>query len=227
MAERTVLRVAPQRDNQQATNAWRIFTQGDEFYAAPRNMIQHGKVSFHRNFNWQYRVGSAAVRLVEPIRLSQGWLLALEIAFLIDQHVLLPLEQRESNVKLVETASGYKLLVRLLLSSDVKRQNLRPPSDIGGSLLADQRLRSGATLLVTSRVMPLSDQDRALIGDVRHKLKVNFSAWPTGEVYIEEILAFFKPSKGNVIVIIPTGLETIGIEKSSTSSKPAAATQAE
>lgn len=210
----SVVRIAPQRNAQQVTNAWRIFTQGNEFYAAPRNSAQIGKVSFHKNLNWQYRLGTVSHRLARPIALTEGWLHALEISFLIDQHVFLPLEQRENKVTLIETPANYKLLVNLLLSQGVRRVSLKPPPEIIGSILGFQRLRSGATLLITSRILPISDADRALISEVRHKLNVNFTKHPSEGVYIEMSWMSFDPKAGNVIAIIPTGYETISIQRS-------------
>ena len=219
MASQLVVRVAPQRNGQQAANAWRIWTQGDEFYAAPRNTIQLGKVSFHRGLNWQYRVGSSTIRLARPLELSGAWLHILEISFLLDQNILMPLDQREDSVTLIETPSDYKLLVNLMLFSNVKLPNLRPPPEIGGHLLGFQRLRSGATLIATYRIMQISDPDRALIADVRSKLRVHVDKQPTGKFYIEANWNEFSPQTGNVIAITSTGNEAIAAEPGSSSSE--------
>jgi len=215
MATQLVVRVAPQRNGQQAAGAWRIFTRGDEFYAAPRNTVQHGKISFHRGQNWQYRVGTMTTHLAKPVAMSGGWLHVLEIAFLIDQNVLLPFEQTEDSVTLIETPIDHKLLVNLLLSSDTKRPNTKPPPEVNGRILGVHRLRSGATLIATNRILPISDSDRALIADVRSKLKVQLQKQPTSKFYVEANWCEFNPQTGNVIGIVPTGNEVVSIKSSS------------
>ncbi len=67
-------------------------------------------------------------RLAPPLPLSNNWLHALEIVFLVDRSVLLPLAQREDKVALVETPDGYKLLIDLLLSKGSRA----PPGLPGG-----------------------------------------------------------------------------------------------
>jgi hypothetical protein len=91
---------------------------------------------------------------------------------------------------------------------------MKPPPEIGGQLLGVQRLRSGATLIATYRIMPISDSDRGLIADVRSKLRVHLDSPPTGDLFIEATWCEFSPTTGNMIAIIPTGIETISVNPS-------------
>src|SRR2546426_7071971 len=85
MRKENALRLAPARYGAQVANAWRLWVQGGEFCAAARDMARLGKVSFHSRFNWQLRAGTVVNRLAPPISLSNNWLPALEIAFLVDR----------------------------------------------------------------------------------------------------------------------------------------------
>jgi hypothetical protein len=109
-----------------------------------------------------------------------------------------------------------------MLSSDVKRPNMKPPPEIGGQLLGVQRLRSGAMLIATNRIIPISDSDRALIAEVRSKLEVHLEKQPASNLYIEANWCEFSPQAGNVIAIIPTGYETVSVKPVSSSSQVSA-----
>ena len=91
---------------------------------------------------------------------------------------------------------------------------MKPPPEIDGQLLGAQRLRSGATLIATYRIMPISDPDHALIADARSKWKVHFDKQPTGNIFIEANWYEFNPKTGNVIAIIPTCIETVSVTPS-------------
>lgn len=210
MPERSIVRVAPSRDGVQAANAWRIWIQGDEFYAGSRSMAHDAKISFHRHLNWQFRVDKSVTRLAPPLRLSDGWLHALEISFLVDQGVLQSMDMKPDKVKMIETPTGQKLLINLMLSSHNKRPGFIPPKEIGGQLVGAQRLRSGATFIVTHRVMSMTDSDRTVIQDLRSKLKVTYNERPPKEdVYVEAFSCSFSDKTGNVVAVVTTGYETV------------------
>jgi hypothetical protein len=212
MRKENALRVAPGRDGVQVANAWRFWAQGDEFYAAARDMAKLGKVSFHSRFNWQFRAGTVANRLAPPLSLSNSWLHALEIVFLVDRNVLLPLAQREDKVALIETPEGYKLLVDLLLSTG-GRVPTSLPAEMVGNVQAAHRLRNGAQLLAVTRTLALTDADRALITETRAKLRVNFTQDPpTSGVYVEATWQTFSPTTGNAIGIVPVGYDSLARE---------------
>jgi hypothetical protein len=84
------LRFAPTRDGAQRANTWRTWVQGNECYLAMRDGITLFKVSLHRNFRWQLSGGTMVHRLARLIPRSDGWVLALQLAFLIDDDVLRP-----------------------------------------------------------------------------------------------------------------------------------------
>jgi hypothetical protein len=215
-----VFRVAPSRSGVQIANAWRIWAQGSEFYAAARDVIRLGKISFHSNFYWRYEVGDLALRLAEPLKLTSRWLHALELVFLIDTGVLLPLTQCEAGSSLVETPEGAKLVLNLLLSSDAKGPRLSPPPEIGGHPIHSYRLRSGATLLVVARVMPLDNSNQALIAETRAKLRVNVKDnVPSANVYVEASWNEFSPRTGNVLAVIPVGTDSLAVEGRATASR--------
>jgi hypothetical protein len=199
-----VVRVAPSRKGVQLASTWRIWTQGDEFYAAARHAAQIVKISFHRNFNWQIRAGGGVVRLAPPMNLSDNWMHVIEVSFLIDKNVLYPLEKKEPKVALIETPENEKLLVNIMLSSSSRRRVIQPPIEIGGDLLGHARLRSGKTLIMTKRVQALSDVDLGLMAEIQAKLRVNFTSVPNPqEVYVEANWSNFSPKTGNVVAIIP------------------------
>lgn len=215
MADRNILRIAPSRGGVQIANAWRFWSQGDEFYAAARNTAALGKISFHRNGNWQHRAATGMSRLSPGLRLSAGWLHVLELVYLIGADTLLPLDQREEAVILVDTPSFHKLLLDLLLSDSSRQSHSGPPPEMRGTVLKTLRLRSGKILLVIGRVMPFTSEDQAAIADMRAKLRINFSASPNAnEVYAEASLHSFQQGAGNIVQVIPIGSESLAVEGS-------------
>jgi hypothetical protein len=205
MRKENALRIAPARDGAQVASAWRFWAQGDEFYAAARDTARLGKVSFHSRFNWQFRAGTLINRLAPPLSLSNNWLHALEIVFLVDHHTLLPLAQREEKVALVETPQGHKLRVDLLLSKD-SRVPPSLPREVVGTVQASHRLRNGAQLRAVTRTLALTDPDRAIIAETRANLRVNFAQDPPDSgVYVEARWQTFSAKSGNAIGIVPVG----------------------
>jgi hypothetical protein len=214
MADRSVLRVAPVRRGQQIASAWRIWAQGDEFYAAGRDAIRLGKISFHSSDNWQLRLGAMMQRLSPGLPLSGGWRHALGLVFLIAEDVLLPRDQREDKVAAIETPREHKLLIDLLVTDSPTRRS-HMPFEIQGDVLREVILRSGRTLLVLARVLPFTVDDFAAISDMRSKLRVNFKERlpERHETYIEATLTSFVAGRGNVLQVIPVGPDSFAVDK--------------
>jgi len=212
MQREHALRVAPSRGGRQIASAWRFWAQGDEFYAASRDAAALGKISFHKNFKWQYRLGTTTTRLAVPLRLSLGWLHAVQISFLVEADVLLPLKRADAKVRLIEVPEGSKLVLNVLVSSETRRPVLKPPAEIGGTVLDSDRLRGGASLIVTGRGLKMDANDRSIVADVRDKLRINFTGRPNAnEVFAEAAWHEFDARTGNAIAIIPVGFETIQV----------------
>lgn len=216
MSEDKILRVAPVRDGAAIAYAWRFWSQGDEFYAAARDLVNIGKISFHRNGNWQLRAGKAMTRLAPGIKLPGGWTHALELVFLVGKGVLIPRSQQEEHVTQIETTAAQKLLIDLLIC-EPSRQPAPLPIGIRGTLLKALALRNGCVVHVVSRVMPLNESDNFAIADMRSKLRVNFDQrLPiSNEMYAEASSISFNQNGGNVIQIIPVGSETFSLNKPS------------
>jgi hypothetical protein len=212
MRKQNALRVAPSRGGIPVANAWRFWAQGDEFYAAARDVAKLGKVSFHSNGNWQFRAGAALNRLAPASPLSNGWLLALQLVFLVDPDVMLPLDQREEGVRLLETPDGFKLLVDLLLSKGSSSVPPPLPSEIGGAMVAAHRLRNGTHLVATTRTMGLTAADQGFITDLRAKLRINFTGDPPASGFYAEATWQTFNTEANLIGVIPVGQDSLARE---------------
>lgn len=211
-----VLRIAPARDGQQIASVWRVWAQGNEFYAASRDVIKLGKVSFHQNLNWQYQLGTLMRRLARPLCFSEGWLHALQISFLIQHGLLLPRNQTNGKVVFCETPVGNKLVLNLLLSSQRGIPNIEPPVEIGGTVVTSYRLRAGTSLIVTKRVLEMDGNDLKIIDDVQAKLRINVSGETLPdpkEIYFEAVWHKFDRMTGNAIAVVPAGYHAIQLER--------------
>lgn len=210
MASSKVVRIAPSRGGRPVASAWRVWFQGDEFYAAARDVARHGKISFHKDFKWQYRLGALVQPLAAPTPLSERWLHALEIAFLVDEDAYLPPEQAERGVILVETPADHKCLVNILRHRDHHQRFVDPPAEVRGIVLHHFRLRAGHSIIVTGRTRPMDSDDRAVIAKVRSDLRFNVER--SGDiVYAEGMWQQFDARSGNAIAIVPVGPDSVSI----------------
>ncbi len=210
MGKKKTLRFAPSRNGIQISRTWRIWVQGNEFYAACRDSVNQAKISFHSGFNWQFRFGHGVSRLAHPLVLSGGWLHCLELSFLVDSNVLLPINQRGDKVDLINTPPNNKLLINLLLWPESHSFPRQLPPETVGAVIQEYKLRDGAILRVIARIMPINNFDRNLTLETRQGLKANYSKAPTAEeTYVEANWQQFSAQTGNVIVIIPVGIEVI------------------
>lgn len=210
MAKTKPLRLAPAQDGKQAARAWRVWTQGPSFYAAPRDIARHGRVSFHPNNQWQFHYGTMSHRLARPIEISKDWLGALQLKFLLGPQRFLPTSEADQGVTLCAVPSGEKLRVDLLISKRKwpSRTRLGLPR---GSELKTFRLRSGRFLLVGWETEPMIPEDLARIQETNDKLRIGMENDP-GETYVEMSFQSFDPVTGNVIVIIPASPDVVDVQ---------------
>ena len=208
MPEDKQVRVAPVRGGVQIASTWRIWTQGNEFYAATRSAATISKISFHNNFNWQWRAGRDVQRLARPTLAAPGWFEAVRIAFLVDTDVLVPKGQEDSRTRLIETPADHKLSLIIWVS---ERSAIAFPRTIaGGHPLLKATLRDGRRLFVAANSLPFKQIDRELIADFRAKLRIEYSERPSEEdVYGEAVYSDCSPVTGNKIAIIPVGYDSV------------------
>lgn len=137
----------------------------------------------------------------------------LELVFLVGDGVLLPTDQHEADVLLLDTPTAHKLFIDLLVH-EPSRHAARLPAEMQGRTLKSLGLRSGRVVHIVGRVMPLTPHDTSAIAEMRAKLRVTFSGeLPARDAtYIEALLHSFKAGHGNVIQIFPVGTETFAVE---------------
>ena len=204
------LRIAPSRQHSQMAGAWRIWAQGNETYAAARDAVRVGKVSLHSNGNWQYQIGTSLQRLASPLVMSGGWLHALQIAFLISDGVLTPINDADEDARLIEVPPGTKLVLNILHSQGAAQAMRTPPKEIGGPVTFHSRLRNGRNALVTSRIMPIDALDERIIADTRAAVRTQWTGTPNpADVYLEASWHQFDATSGNAIAVIPLGPEAL------------------
>lgn len=214
MGEVKQVRVAPARNGIQIANTWRIWTQGNEFYAATRSATAISKISFHNNFNWQWRSGTGVQRLARPIPAAPGWFEAARVVFLVDSGVLVPIGQADSRTYLVETPLGHKLSVIICVS---ERPSVPFASAVAGSHpVLKATLRDGRRLFVVACSFPFTDADRELMAKFREGLRINYFVRPSEEsTYAEGWYSDCSPATGNKIAIIPLGYDSLHQEPAS------------
>ena len=207
MAESKVLRVAPVRNGMQLATAWRIWTQGDEFYAAQKSSIGFSKISFHRNGNWQLAMGAHCLKLGPGMNFGHGWTLALQIAFLVDDGVSTPPHHQDDQFSEVVVGRSSRMNLNLMIaeSAHVFQRGL----PISGALVKAFLLRSGRFLVVSSELYPLSDSNFTSIRNIRTQLEVNLDSPPQEPFYVEAVSSAFEPAGANIISVIPVGDEVL------------------
>lgn len=208
------VRIAPSHNGIPLAGSWIFFSQNDEFYASARDITKLGKISFHSSMSWQYRFGTQLHKLVPPIPYSEGWLHCFELVFLIGEDVLLPRVQVEKKVKYFETPPGNKLVIDLFISSRPPYKSINYPKDAPIEAIGSLKLSDKRKIKIYGRIIPFVDQDLILLNDMREKLRVTYKENPKPEeTYVEANWYHSHPNEGNLLVIIPIGLDSIIAEK--------------
>ena len=209
------IRVGPQNAaGEQLASAWRIWSQGDNFFAAPRNLAQFGKISFHPGYRWQHRIGNAMKPLPRPPELVAGWRLALRLSFLITENTLpVPLDS-DPKVRLVIVPTHHKLVVDLWLQSEPAPFAGRLPQGVAGQEVASIQLRAGRWLFASAFVASMSHSDAVLAAEQRAKIRAHFDDVPPKVFFCEAMLLDYEEGNGNFVTIVPLGTEAIDVRPS-------------
>jgi hypothetical protein len=204
MSSRKAYRIAPSRDGHRVASAWRFWRSGDEFYAAVRNAAHLTKVSFHRNGNWQLRMGAATKRLMATRHYLPGWLHVVSIQWFLYPGSLRPLTSGSEDVELVEVPEDHKLAVNIILSTTKAGSDPPLPRE-GGRFVWREHLRDSRLVVVHAVTLPLAEQDheaRARI--LREAPPLTYETKPDpADVYAEISIYTTRPESGNVIGIAP------------------------
>lgn len=213
-AEReTSLSIGPNRNGVFVAKPWRIWSQGDEFYAAQRDGVSLAKVSFHSS-RWHLDCDDKRIELGAPLALSlPGWSLALQIKFLVRDipmpSALLKKIKPSGNVIGVETPPGSKLLVNILCAPRGTELTSPIPQAMDGVRFVALPLRTEGTVVVTAKLAPLDSHDVATIARVSAlRLHATVSDVHNHRPNVESIEAHFK-NTGNVIVVVPLAEDSL------------------
>jgi hypothetical protein len=204
---RASLSIGPGRNGVFIAKPWRIWSQGDEFYAAQREEVKAIKVSFHGT-EWHLDAAQERSRLAAPLPLSMpGWSLALQLCFLAPNRTMvspvLRETKRSSNVIGVETSAGRKLVVNLLCAPADTKVTSHIPPELDGVRFMAMQLRSRGVVLVTASQLNFSNDDISLLRNLRCvELKGTATGPHTISANVEHVLADFT-SRGNVIRVVP------------------------
>lgn len=196
------VRVTPVRAGAVLAAPWRIWAQGDEFYAGSRCTTQQTKISFHARGRWQVRVGNSAHHLDPGRPLYDAWVIAARVIFLVgDDTVPLP-APIDSKVEYIELPAGEKLTLCLVLNENPEpgQLGLYPIENL--RVLATHRLRGGRELVVGANVHPMSQDDRAFVASYHDALRVSYRGSLEG-VYAETIINASVEGHGNDIAVVP------------------------
>ena len=198
------IRIAPTVNGKLLASPWRIWAQGNEFYAAGMDSISHGKVSFHSGGRWVYTNGRRSRTLAKPIGMSDGWMLATQIQFMSAPAELPPALAGPIKAITVELPPRHKLVVSLFWHPEPRHRHLTPPREFSGSVLARHRLRSGYPLLVCAGIAQMSTIDLELAEDGYQKLRMTFlGSQDVAPMLRAEITQpSFSANSGNVFAVM-------------------------
>jgi hypothetical protein len=215
------IRIAPQRDGKQVANLWRIWAQGDELYLATRNTGKEMKVSLHSSGRWAMEGWNYKFDFGPPTQLSvAGWVHAIRLNFLVGNNPAEPINahpiKKSKPAILVETPVGHRLLLDVLLGPSGTTAESHLPAEMNGQRLLNLILRNGSQIVVVARVGPMLPPELIRLTEVRKDLRTQMSYMPKpGKAHGEyiELLSNVNGS-GNVILIIPLGMDTFVVDES-------------
>lgn len=198
--------LAPAQAGIQATDAWRFWYQGAEFYAASQTdlSVSQTKCSFHSGGKWQGRVGQAKVTFA-PWKISPYWIQALSLRWLLwpgaFRHGPVPAKL----IKLIDVPEGHQLSVHLLASI---RSSAAPPlvHPEWGLELWRAQLRDGRWIVLQQQVAAQTRPDAEFLLKARRGLEPEPT--PESGVRYAEIHLYTPDSEqreGNFATILPLG----------------------
>lgn len=206
------MRVGPQRNGVPAAFFWKFWTSGGEVYAASRIGGHHTKISVHKSGQIHMRLGEMKKQaFFPPTLLSNGWMHAIEIRFLIDKDSSLPpiefLEMKgKEEALLFDVPDGAVLLLNLMFGV----AGMNPPTEFAGAArIWEASLPDGRVVQLVGRLVPMNRENAEKIQRVRHEIspQANFKGELTGAPpYMECEHAHWGPG-GNVLCVVPMGTE--------------------
>ena len=213
MRTRGPIRVVPVRNKLPLASPWRFWSQGDEFYAAPRNQIRLGKLSFHSSGSWTHQIGDRVTRLAPPPSMSNDWTHVIQISFLAEGSFLKTSRLSGKDLFLIETPSLHKLVLDLVMPSGSNTSVDLPREVSSGTKLAVLPLRSGATVLIVARLVRATSADLARVAELNKQLELTLRQGSDPKAFFAElVLQSYRPESGNVLQIFPVSQESISVE---------------
>lgn len=195
--------VAPTRAGVQLASAWRFFTQGDEFYAASENTVQVGKASFHRNFNWQYQIGTQMKRLVTN-KNDGRWRHALLVQFQPSDDAACPVSDKHPKLIEIESPPQHKLMLNLYVSIERADPSRLESATVAGEVIAYIQLKSGRVVALLKKVEPFNEADHNRISEVKSLVRATVEAPLVIEnSYVEWAVLHASEEHGNSVVVTP------------------------
>jgi hypothetical protein len=207
-----IFRAAPSRLDRRAASIWRFWHQGDEFYAAARDSTHAAKISFHRNGNWQARVGPASQRFTSSRLITPDWLHALSVHWILLPDAFLPKSSGHENCTLVEVPNDCNLILNLVVSTtgSALAQPRVPPVQ---SFVWYQRLRSGRILAIDLLTELQTDHDREIASWLRREGTFTVDKLPGPDAFYAELAWLATRAEGNTVVIVPVGPDSLRLKQ--------------
>jgi hypothetical protein len=196
--------------------------QGDELYAANQIGIRATKISIHKNGHIQVQLGAhKRIRLTKPLIIGNGhWLCPLQIRFLINPDSLSPHDQKiRKRHFLIETPLDCVLIMDLIVWRTGCADFAELPMELlpAGEPFWRTKLRSGRAALLVARMKDMDEEDRSAIRRFRKEntpvatLRVP-AGGPAPNPYVEIKEVQWSPAGGNVLLVIPMGMESYHLE---------------
>jgi len=210
-------RIVPTLNGRQAAAFWKFWTAGDEAYASSRKLGHLAKISVHKSGQIHFRLGDQKRQtLSRPLVLGQ-WLHAFELRFLRSPGAFFPpaesLTKRKAHT--IEITEDVVLCLNLLVGTFAGQKTTSlPPQFFGAEVVWQTPLRNRRPVVLIARILKMDDANRERVRYIREELKprANFTAELQSPPYVEVRHAFWHPTGGNVILVIPMGKEGYHVE---------------
>lgn len=205
-----------------AASMWKIWAEGDEVYAMNRAMGGIAKISVHFSGQIHTTLGSKREQHARMMPIAGGqWRHALQWRFLLSQDALRPLPERlkkHDKAYTIEVPAGGMLLLDLIIAESPNTNPETLPAMFDGQQARaawTARLRAGHPVALVLRVMLQMDAENVerlryirfertphatfKTKPARHYLEVRNTEWSDG---------------GNVLFIVPMGIEALRVDPS-------------
>jgi hypothetical protein len=221
--ERQTLRVVVGTEFGPRSGVWRIWTEKNEIYVAPRSLVGEIKTSLHSSGKWRHGFARTArspfvpsgdrafYKWQRPSEFVKGATLALRIIVPADELTAPSVEpavtEKAKTVLFAAPPNGWVSFVSLVLTAAGQPVDNHPgPEQADSVLLGSWALESGEKLWIVGHHQPLLPELKDEIQGLHQTVRDAQSEWQSQPGQPDRIIGWMSPDEHGVAGVLDIGV---------------------